>query len=518
MKHLVLEEQDISTVKKKENKMARKPKKSPAFPTTSNRGRKKAPVEQDAKELNELNKDANTKASTLNAIGSVAQNALKNVTGLLANIAAYGSYEKVDFDKNGNQIVSGTSKEQLKYRSSANIDENGDIAQAIAEQKASLKEAREKPTEWKNPFSEEDILRIVEETNDALQKRIFGPLWKNWTTGEDFLAAIKYALETLIDTYDPLMSIVDELQDYVDKSTSGLADVSVEFGSVNKNSNRNTSLPLGIMAIEALNVIIEYIRELVRNIEMIAEVYTTEEINVLVRKGGGDSNWGTIIKSLQDLVQLIVNCLKPYLHNLVMALILDAIDLIVDKLDKAGILSPSGPLKLIPTAITLVRAILRGDLEAIEEMVKKTLIKMTNILQLAIAANPVTGDPSILWDDTDTLDKKIAIARYEELTKDGEFSDADKDKFFNYTTETSSAAVRHFLQKMKGETAEQFNEVADFASTYSDLNVLYKKAVSAFSEQKKNTNKINAELETANAEIEAMNQSIERESKEEDLP
>ena len=140
---------------------------------------------------------------------------------------------------------------------------------------------------------------------------------------------------------------------------------------------------------------------------------------------------------------------------------------------------------------------------------------MINIIQLAFIA---MRDPSILWADTDRLDKEIAVARYEELTEDGEFSEADRDQFFNYSKETTTAGARHFLQKMKGETAETFNGVADFASTYTDLNVLYKKAVAASNAKKKNINELNVELKESDEKLESLNKSMAKELEEKYRP
>lgn len=457
---------------------------------------------QDVLSTNEMNKDIRSKAETLQTIGSISKAAIKNITGLIANIASYDSFEKRDFDANGNQITEGIGYYKKQYRSSQNIFENEDIAKAIKQQKQELKKAREEEIENTiTVFSEKDLLRIIEETNDALQNRIFGPLWRNWTTGEDFLEAIKFTLQSLIDTYDPLIKIVDEIQEFIYKSTSGIQNNEL---TVKTASGETASLPLGMMAIQALSIIINYIRELLENIEMLAEEYTTEELNVLVRKGTNGANWGSVIKSLQDLIQLIIDCMKPYIHNLIMALILDAIDLIVDKLDKAGILSPTGPLKLIPAAITLVRAILRGDLEAIEEMIKKTITKMINIVQLAFIA---MKDPSILWADTDRMDKEIAVARYEEFMEDGEFSEEDKDKFFNHTETSIGAGARHFLQKMKGETQETFNQIAGLATTYTDLNILYKKGKASVSAIQKNMMTTNQKLNESSSRMSAYEQS-----------
>ena len=459
-----------------------------------------------ASSTNEMNKDIRSKASALQTIGGVSKAAMKNITGLLANIASYGSVEKIDYDDAGKQITEGIGLYKKRYRSTQNLSENADIAKAIKQQKQELKDAREAEIESTiSLVTEEDIMRIVDETNEALQQRIFGPLWKNWTTGEDFLAAIKYALESLLDTFDPLMDAVDEIQEFVNGATSDLQDNELKIG--------DESLPLGVMAIQALNIIIDYIRDLIENIEMLAEEYTTEELNVLVRKGTNGANWGSVIKSLQDLVQLIIDCMKPYIHNLIMALILDAIDFVVEKLDKAGILSPSGPLKLIPTAITLIRAILRGDLEAIEEMVKKTITKMINIVQLAAIA---MKDPTILWADTDRMDKEIATARYSEFMEDGEFSEEDKDKFLNYTDTSYSAGARHFLQKMKGETQETFNQVAGLATTYTDLNILYKKATASNSAIKQNKMFTDQKLREASSRMNVYKQSIATEIQEKD--
>ncbi len=472
----------------------------------------KSPIEDKIKEatkISEMNKDKNAMTGTMQSIGSVAESALKNVTGLLANIALYGSVEKVDYDADGNPIVDGIGLYKKRYRSTANLSENDDIAAAISEQKKELDEAKNLETKGLEFMNEKDLSKIIEETQDALNNRIFGPLWKNWTTGEDFLEAIKFTLQSLLDTFDPLMEMVDAIQEFVNNATSGIQDSGINIKTATGNT---ASLPLGVMAIQALNILVNYIRELIQNIEMLAKEYTTEELNVLVRKGTNGANWGSVVKSLQDLLQLIINCMKPYIHNLVMALILDAIDLIVDKLDKAGILSPSGPLKLIPMAITLVRAILRGDLEAIEEMVKKTITKMINIVQLAFIA---IKDPSILWADTDRMDKEIAIARYQELAEDEDgFTAADKDKFLYYTDTNFSAGARHFLQKMKGENKEIFNQIANFASSYTDLSTLYKNAIATKNAKSKNENVSLSEAQGVAADLTAMNNGISKNLKE----
>ena len=87
--------------------------------------------QQTAKAMNAMNKDIGAKAETLQAIGSKSKAALKNITGLLANIASYGIEEKVDYDEKGNQITDGIGYYKKRYRSSENFSENEDIAKAI---------------------------------------------------------------------------------------------------------------------------------------------------------------------------------------------------------------------------------------------------------------------------------------------------------------------------------------------------------------------------------------------------
>lgn len=474
--------------------------------------------EKEVAEASEMNKTKAAMSGTLNSIGDAAESALKNLTGLIANIASYGSAEKIDYDKDGNQIVDGIGEYQKRYRSSANLEHVKDIKKAIEEQRKELAESKKIKKEGFEFITDNDILSVIEETQYALEARIFGPLWYNWTTGEDFLAAIKYTLQSIIDTFDPLMEMVDELQDFVNNSTSGLEDKGI---SIKTATGNEAKLPLGIMAIQSLNIIINYIRDLIRNIEMIAEEYTVEELNALLRRSKNDPSWGTVIKSLHDLIQLIINCMKPYVHNLVMALILDAIDLIVDKLDKAGILSPSGPLKLIPIAITLVRAILRGDLEAIEEMVEKTLTKMINLVQLAFIG---WKDPSIFWADTDRLDKEIAIARYDELAADGNFSAEDRNKFIYMENEgplaylngskNLAAGARHFLQKMAGENRETLNQIGTVVSNWTDWSTAYRNHIASKQAKSKNTNKTLAEAQAVSADMTAMNNGIAKNLKE----
>lgn len=473
-------------------------------------------AKQTAMAMNAMNKDIGAKAETLQAIGSKSKAALKNITGLLANIASYGIEEKIDYDEKGNQITDGIGYYKKRYRSSENFSENEDIAEAIEQQKQELKEAREAQFDFSvNLISNEDIMAVLDETNAELQARIFGPMWNNWTKGEDFIGNVKDTLENIINTFDPLMEIVDQLQEYIYGSVGDSLQNKGEISLyTSKRTGDTSTLPLGMIALNALSIIINYIRQLIQNIEMLAEEYSVEELNTLMRKGTSGSNYGTMMKTIQDLIQLIVNCIKPYIHNLVIAIMLDSIDIIIDVLDKAGLLTPKGPLKLIPVCITLIRAILKGDLEEIEEMVKQSVSKLINIFQIAAIA---MQDPSILWADTDRMDKEIAIARYNDLTDNGK-KKLDKDKFLNQTETSYTAGMRHFLQKMKGETQEQFNQVADLATTYTDLNIMYKKAIASNTAVKQNKQITTSKLKEAAERMNVYSESIAKEIQEVDYP
>lgn len=463
--------------------------------------------EPEASSLQEVNKDIGAMANALQTIGSVSQNAVKKVTGMLANIASYNAFEKVDYDSKGNQIVEGPAIYKKRYRSSENIANNKDIKSSIAAQEKELEEARNAKVDFKiNTFSEQDLLDVIAETQYALESRIFGPMWNNWTNGKDFLDDIKMALEGIIDTFDPLMDLVDELEEFlIGDVGDAFADLKLNIGKTNNGGSHD--IPLGAIALQALSTLIDYIRECIENIEMLAEEYTVEELNVLMRKGTAGQDWSGAIRMIRDLIQLIVDAIKPYIQNLVIALILDAIDMIVDVLDKAGILSPKGPLKLIPVAITLMRSIMTGKLEEIEEMIKQSLTKLINMFQLAVIA---MKDPTILWADTDRMDKEIAVARYKELTEDGDFSTSDRDKFFNYTDTNYTASVRHFLQKMKNETNDQFDQVANMATTYTDLNLMYKNTVEANGVKKKNQNLSQQKVKESSEKMINLNESIEK--------
>jgi len=463
--------------------------------------------EQEDQSLQEMNKDIGAMANALQAIGNVSENAIKKVTGMLANIATYNSTEKMDFDSNGKQIVDGPAVYKKRYRSTENINANKDIKEQIKAQEKELEEARNAKVDFNiKTFTEQDLMAIIAETQAALEARIFGPMWNNWTNGKDFLAAIKYSLGEIINTFDPLMDLVDQLEEFlIGNVEDSLSGFSIHMGTTRNGGSHD--LPLGAIALRALRTLIDYIRELIRNIERLAEEYTVEELNVLLRKGTSGSNWTGAITMIRDLIQSIINAIKPYIQNLVMALILDAIDMIVDALDKAGILSPKGPLKLVPIAITLIRSIMKGTLEEIEEMVKQSIVKLINLFQLAVIA---VRDPSILWADTDRMDKEIAVARYKELTEDGEFSAEDQDRFLNNTQTNYSASVRHFLQKMKNETSDQFDQVADMATTYTDLNILYKNAVAANGIKKKNQSITQEQIKESEEEMINLEKSIER--------
>lgn len=463
--------------------------------------------EQTDQSLQEMKKDIGSMANALQTIGNVSENAIKKVTGMLANIATYNSTEKMDFDGKGKQIVESPAIYKKRYRSTENINQNKDIKEQIEAQEKELEEARNAKADFTiHAFTEQDLMEMIAETQNALEERIFGPLWNNWTNGKDFLGTIKDSLEEIINTFDPLMDLVDQLEDFlIGNIEDSLSSFNVHMGTTKNGGSHD--LPLGAIALRALRTLIDYIRELIRNIEMLAEEYTVEELNVLLRKGTSGQNWTGAITMIRDLIQLIINAIKPYIQNLVMALILDAIDMIVDALDKAGILSPKGPLKLIPIAITLVRSILKGNLEEIEEMVKQSIIKLINLFQLAVIS---IKDPSILWADTDRMDKEIAVARYKELTEDGDFSKEDRDKFFNRTETNYSASVRYYLQKMKNETSDQFDQVADMATTYTDLNILYKNAVAANGIKKKNQSITQEKIKEAEEQMIELSKSIAR--------
>ena len=433
---------------------------------------------------------------------------MRNLTGLLANVATYGSYEKKTYDRDGNQIIDETlQKYKIMYRSTENLAENENIAEAIEQQRQELKESGEKETkkaldEFRiDTITQGDIMSVINQTNAALEARIFGPMWNNWTNGTDFLAIMKDTLENLINTFDPLMDLVDQIQDYVNGPVADQLE-GIDIKTYKTRSGQQLSLPLGVIAIQALNMIINYIRELIKNIERLAEEYTVEEINALLNRGTNGSSFGTAIKTIQDLIQMIVNCIKPYIQNLVMALILDAIDMIVDVLKKAGLLEPKGPFKLIPVAITLVRSIMAGNLEAIEQMVVQSISKMINIVQLAMLA---IKDPSILWADTDRMDKEIAVARYDEMMANGTFNTQD----FLGHRDNLTAGARHFLQKLKNESADTFSQIVDFASTYTDLNALYQSSIASQNAQKENDLMLEKQTEIVNTNIDAMRTGVD---------
>jgi hypothetical protein len=460
----------------------------------------------------EATADTNAIASAIQQFGNLSGDALKGAIGLIANIASVGSYEKVDY-KNGKHVTDGISIQKRRFRSTENMSEKGRIETAINQQKKELEEAKNAPIEKPKFVSLEDLMVVIYAANDELQARIFGPMWNNWTNAEDFLAIIKDTLGNIISTFDPLMDAVDELQEYFyGKVSYSFGDANIHLGTSRRGESLD--LPVGIIALQALDYIIDFIRDIIRNVEMLAETYTSEELYVLMKKSTHTSNWSSFIKAIQDLLKLIVDAIKPYIQNIIIALILDAIDMIVDVLDKAGLLSPKGPLKLIPVAITLVRSIMAGNLEAIEEMVKQTLTKLANMVFLAGIA---LKDPSILWADTDRMDKEINIARYKELisnekyrTKSGKLNAAGRKAFYNYDDANYTSSVRHFLQKMKTENSNMFGQIADKATKWSDLTYWINLDSEAESEQSENEATSESIINEVSNDMQVLNKSIEK--------
>lgn len=484
------------------------PSPSITSPNTGNAGQESQPFQP-----NISTEDVNAKFSVMDSIGG----ALKNLSSLPFLLASIGSEEKMDFDEDGNQIVGMVnSVYKRKYRSSANLSEKEDLKKAIEEQKKSLEEDAKKGNAESlhmPEFAKEgDLTDILQGAYDALQRRLFGPLWGNWTNGRDFIAELKDKLTDIIDLFDPLMDMVDQLQKYFDSAPSSLQNVEL----YKTKNGEGIILPLGVVAMQSLNKLIYFIRKVIENLEKMAEEYTTEEIDALLKKGTSGSNFGTLIKLIQDLIQSIIDAIKPYIQNLIMALIMDAIDMIVDAIKKAGLLEPTGPLKLIPIAITMCRTILNGTLEEIEQKIKQTISKAINLLKLGIIA---IKDPSILWADTDRMDKEIAIARYESLMDaNGELSGESLEKFMGYSEESKTSGARHLIQKLAGPSRQTVNNISDWVMSAVNMKDSHKESIAKNKSLENKANITRTGIQEQQANAQAMKTGIQERVKDTPLP
>ena len=103
------------------------------------------------------------------------------------------------------------------------------------------------------------------------------------------------------------MDAVDELQEYFYVKVSNVFDdMNIHVGTSRRG--QSLDLPLGIVALQALNYLIDFLREIIQNVEMLAEEYSSEELKVLLDKSTHTSNWTTFKQMIADLIQLIIDC------------------------------------------------------------------------------------------------------------------------------------------------------------------------------------------------------------------
>ena len=244
----------------------------------------------------------------------------------------------------------------------------------------------------------------------AAQQRLksaIGPVIDSWLGGEDYLQQILMLIKNLRGTWEPICTALEPIRDFY-------SDIGSQ-GNISVNG-QNAQLPLGLMAIDCLNAIIDYFEQMLHEIEMLATKYTKDEIDAMLKVAGrDDDNWGnSMLNVVKNLLKLCVECIQPYIQNCLLMLLLDAVNMFIQILKDAGLLEkPSGPLALIPIAITLARSIAMGGLQRVEEQIRDAGNKLIKIVKCMEA---FAKDPDIFTSsEISALDYRVG----EQLAKDG---------------------------------------------------------------------------------------------------
>lgn len=268
----------------------------------------------------------------------------------------------------------------------------------------------------------------------AAQRRLESaimPVIDAWLGGEDYLQQLLMLIQNLRGAWEPICQALEPIRDFY-SDLGSKANISV--------NGQNANLPLGLMAIDCLDSIIDYFENLLHRIELLATKYSKDEIDALVKVAGrDDDNWGnSLLNVVKDLVKLCIDCIQPYIQNCVLMLLLDAVNMFIKILKDAGLLEkPSGPLALIPIAITLVRSIAMGGLQRVEEQIRDAGNKLIKIVKCMGA---FARDPDIFTDsEISALDYRVG----KQLSENGIGLEGTGDYFGDkFVTDTLTGKFR----------------------------------------------------------------------------
>ena len=425
-------------------------------------------------EITEAKEDEKAIKSAENATEKEVNKSILNGLGDLFKMAlANGVYETVDTSDVDMRYINKTYA--IYQEIQANEFYKKSILNKIGDEKkkqAKLKRAKLKAI---NDFVGLD--RAIYAAQYRLKSAI-GPVIDSWLGGEDYLQQILMLIKNLRQTWEPICTALEPIRDYY-SDLGSKANISV--------NGQNANLPLGLMAMDCLDTIIDYFEGLLHQVEILATKYTKDEIDALLKVAGrDDDNWKqSMLNVVKDLIQLCIECIQPYIQNCVLMLILDAVNMFIQILKDAGLLEkPSGPLALIPIAITLVRSIAMGGLQRVEEQIRDAGNKLIKIVKCMGA---FAQDPDIFTtSEISALDYRIG----EQLSKDGIGLEGNGDYFGDKFV--SDTLTRKFRQGV--------------GSAINDGIALRNSVLDNFNLAKKLRNYLDAEEEVS--ENEAMTASI----------
>lgn len=425
-------------------------------------------------EIKEAKEDEKAVKSAENATEKEVNKSILNGLGDLFKMAlSNGVYESVDTSDVDMRYINKTYA--IYQEIEANEFYKKLILDRIGDEKKKKAKSKRKKLKEINDYVGLD--RALYAAQDRLKSAI-GPVIDSWIGGEDYLQQILLMIKNLRGTWEPICTALEPIRDFY-SDLGSKANVNV--------NGQNANLPLGLMAIDCLNTIIDYFEGILHEIEIMATKYSKDEIDAMLKVAGrDDDNWGnSLLNLVKNLVKLCVECIQPYIQNCLLMLLLDAVNMFIQILKDAGLLEkPSGPLALIPIAITLARSIAMGGLQRVEEQIRDAGNKLIKIIKClgAFAQDPDMFTSS----EISALDYRIG----EQLTKDGIGLEGNGDYFGNKFV--SDELTRNFRQGV--------------GSAINDGIALRNSVLDNFNLAKKLRNYLNAEEEIE--ENEAMTAAI----------
>lgn len=355
------------------------------------------------KQIKNAKEDQKSSQSAKNATNKAVNKSILAGLGDLINAAlAHGVYDPIDLSDANQDYVNKTYAIVEELRN--NEEYKKWVLNHIGKDNENLAKLKHDKLKALNDFVGLD--KAIYAAQYRLEAAL-GPVIDSWLGGEDYLQQIIMLLQNLRGVWEPICLALEPIRDYYSDLGS--------MGNVNVNG-QNANLPLGLIAVDCLNSIIDYFEELIHQIELLASNYSSAEIDAMLKVAGRpDDNWGnSMLNLIKDMIKKCLECIQPYIQNCLLMLLLDAVNMFIQILKDAGLLEkPSGPLTLIPIAITLVRSIAAGGLQRVEEQIRNAGNKLIKIIKCMEA---FARDPDIFTSaEISALDYRVAM----QLENDG---------------------------------------------------------------------------------------------------